>query len=118
MHYKTLFRILTKLLGVYFVVEGGAQLMTIVATALAMELMGSPRADRSWQFLNLIYQVLLTAAGAYLFFFGQKVVALAVPSNRPYCAECGYELSNSPSDVCPECGTHRRSGGQDNPASQ
>ena len=118
MRYKTLFRILMKLLGVYFVVDGGAQLVMIVPTALAMELMGSPRTSSSWQYFSLIYPVLLTAAGAYLFFFGQKVVALAVPSNRPYCAECGYELSNSPSDVCPECGTHRRSGGQDNPASQ
>jgi rubrerythrin len=44
-------------------------------------------------------------AGAYLFFGGKWVADKAIPSNRPYCHECGYELTGNVSDRCPECGT-------------
>ncbi len=46
------------------------------------------------------------AAGAYLFFRGSWIIDRAIPSNRPYCPECGYELYDvSRQTVCPECGT-------------
>jgi hypothetical protein len=43
--------------------------------------------------------------GFYLFFGRKWIVNLAIPSNRPYCAECGYDLSQTRSLRCPECGT-------------
>lgn len=45
------------------------------------------------------------AIGLYLFFGGEWVVNLAIASNRPYCPECGYDLSRATGPVCPECGT-------------
>jgi hypothetical protein len=42
--------------------------------------------------------------GAYFFFGGEWIVNRAIPSNRPYCPECGYDLSKSRSERCPECG--------------
>jgi hypothetical protein len=44
------------------------------------------------------------ALGAYLLFGGKWLVDLCIPSNRPYCPGCGYELSNSTTAICPECG--------------
>jgi hypothetical protein len=42
--------------------------------------------------------------GLYLFFGGKWIVNRAIPSSRPYCPGCGYELSNSTTAICPECG--------------
>jgi uncharacterized paraquat-inducible protein A len=59
---------------------------------------------------NIYYSVLNSGffnliAGLYLFFGGKWIVNKAIPSNRPYCHECGYELTHARSNVCPECGT-------------
>ncbi len=42
--------------------------------------------------------------GLYLLFGGKWIVNLCIPSNRPYCPECGYDLSKATSANCPECG--------------
>ncbi len=44
--------------------------------------------------------------GLYLLFSGEALVNLCIPSNRPYCPECGYELSESSQERCPECGVN------------
>lgn len=44
------------------------------------------------------------ALGAYLFVGGKWIIEKAIPSNRPYCPECGYDLSKATSANCPECG--------------
>ena len=41
----------------------------------------------------------------YLFFGGKWVADKAIPGNRPYCHECGYDLTNAAGNVCTECGT-------------
>jgi hypothetical protein len=43
--------------------------------------------------------------GAYLFFGGGLIVAYCIPSNRPYCPQCGYELRSARGQRCPECGS-------------
>jgi hypothetical protein len=53
----------------------------------------------------LIGYVLQLAFGLYLLFGGRWLVNLCIPSNRPYCPECGYDLShNKEAARCPECG--------------
>ncbi|MGB7157408.1 MAG: hypothetical protein WBD40_05045 [Tepidisphaeraceae bacterium] len=34
-----------------------------------------------------------------------RVLLKAIPGNRPYCHECGYDLTNAVGHVCVECGT-------------
>ena len=41
----------------------------------------------------------------YLFFGGKWIADKAIPGNRPYCHECGYDLTNAVGNVCTECGT-------------
>jgi hypothetical protein len=45
------------------------------------------------------------AIGLYLFFGGKWIANKAIPGNRPYCHECGYDLTQNSSGICPECGT-------------
>jgi predicted amidophosphoribosyltransferase len=47
----------------------------------------------------------MAASGLYLFFGGKWIVDLAIPGNRPYCQECGYDLTGAHRDRCPECDT-------------
>jgi len=107
MKHKTLFRLLVKLLGVYFIIAG-----SVAAARMAMQIvfaltqgtgMGAP-----YLWLNVLYSatgLLELAAGLYLFFGGRWVVDRAIPSNRPYCPECGYDLRGAAAGRCPECGT-------------
>jgi hypothetical protein len=57
------------------------------------------------ELLNLLANALYAAVGLYLFFGGKWIVDKAIPSNRPYCHECGYELTAATQNRCPECGT-------------
>ncbi len=36
-----------------------------------------------------------------------NIANLAIPGNRPYCDECGYDLTRAGAAACPECGTPR-----------
>ncbi|MHC4066571.1 MAG: hypothetical protein ACYSUI_19015 [Planctomycetota bacterium] len=103
MKYKTLFRLLLKLLGVYFfvdgVVNGGLYFwwgVAVPAGALALD--WSYVVPGVWQLIPVVF-------GIYLFFGGKRIVDWAIPSNRPYCPECGYDLSGAANNRCTECGT-------------
>ena len=62
------------------------------------------------QFMGL-YQIIIaitflipTVLSLFLFFKPNIIVNLAIPSNKPYCPECGYNLSKNTGSVCSECG--------------
>ncbi len=101
MRYKTLFRVWLKVLGVYLVVTGTAGfILTLVSITRQWEFGVSIGA----QLQNGLPRLFSLAIGLYLFFGGKWITDLAIPSNRPYCAECGYDIGHSPGDTCPECG--------------
>ena len=98
MKYKTLFRVLLKVVGVAVFVEGIGSLFMHMAY-IFMDVGG--------------FYFIFGAAGAlaqmciglYLFFGGQWLADKAIPGNRPYCHECGYDLTNAAGTLCSECGT-------------
>ena len=105
MRYKTLVRILIKTLGVYFFVEGVLHMGSYLGFVL--DNLGTVTTHR---FSPLIRYFLQLAIGFYLFFGGKWIVDRIIPSNRPYCHECGYDLTGMPPDKgeCSECGTAYR----------
>jgi len=112
MKYKTLFRIICKALGVYFIVIGASGIVGQIASVTAMQLQmrASLGLDRWWMLLGIASPLLQLVAGRYLLIRGDAIVNLAVPSNRPYCPDCGYDLSGSTGSICPECGTDPQRG--------
>jgi|SRR5581483_11274271 len=116
MRYKTLFATLCKLLGVYFFVLGlvgliGAVMnMVIVMMASRGIPAASVPAQWKWYLVSSTAQIFEIGAGLYLFFNSRRVADLAIPGNRPYCPECGYDLTGNAGDICPECGSHRQTG--------
>ena len=62
----------------------------------------------NWYYWNLmtdhVGDVVQLGLGLYLLFSGRWIADLAIPSNRPYCPECGYDNSEATGKCCPECG--------------
>jgi hypothetical protein len=116
MRYKTLFRVICKAMGVYFIVLGCTGLLGVAAVRIAFASRISPRDSIGWTVTQGVSSaaapVFQLAVGLYLFFGGRRIADLALPSNRFYCPECGYDTTGSEGLICPECGTHRQSGQQ------
>ena len=104
MRYKTLFRVLLKVIGVWFVVQGVVGVLQ--ATFQFLSWLDSSMPSTLWPIGWLAGHVIQIVLGLYCFFGGKWLTDLAIPGNRPYCPECGYDLSRSRGSTCPECGIH------------
>lgn len=108
MKYKTLFRMLLKAVGVWLFAEGLQGFVSGIALwSSVFQLPPNTRFGAQW-WLSIAQvmagPVIQIAIGLYLFFGGAWIANKAYPGNRPYCAECGYDLTGS-IERCPECGT-------------
>ena len=103
MKYKTLFRLALKAIAVLLLAQGLPQSIAMIAWMFQ----SSPGTSMKFPapYLQIAVGVLQPALGVYLFFGGKWIVNLAIPSNRPYCPECAYDLTGAPVERCPECGT-------------
>jgi len=111
MKYKTAFRLALRAIGVFLIAQSLPQLLVNLG-ALALTLLsvgvwgGSSSGLLDWRLQTFLMEMATTIAGLYLFFGGTWIVNRAIPSNRPYCHECGYEITGLPPEgLCPECGT-------------
>ncbi len=112
MKYKTLFRVLQKLVGLLVCAQG---VMWAASSLRSLFFLFDITGTRyvtgfptSWWTFIPIHGLVGVAVGSYLFFGGKWIANLAIPGNRPYCDECGYDLTDATGDSCPECGTQRR----------
>ena len=108
MRYKTLFRVMLKLLGVWLTANGLVSLVSTISNWAAMSLvrMGAGSVSYTYPYwTGLLGSAVSTSIGLYLFFGGKRIVDLAIPGNRPYCHECGYDLTGAAGNICNECWT-------------
>ena len=109
MRYKTLFRVLLKVFGVFLLTQGFIGMFDFMSM-LPLLLIESGSFDLETLIYLPMYgsspveAFLELSLGCYLFFGGKWVTNLAVPDNRIYCPECGYDLPRSNLEKCPECG--------------
>jgi hypothetical protein len=113
MKHKTWFRLLLKAIGVYMVLSAIPNLLSQIMGIVVNIAMYTPSGagisspfwtNLSWWLPQFIWWFGQVGIGLYLFFGGKWIVNMAIPSNRPYCPECGYDLSRKTTDRCPECG--------------
>lgn len=111
MKHKTWFRLVLKAIGIYLLAQSIPNLVSM-GYSLVTELshiasVGSGPMTGNWaQYMvrAMLPVALQFGIGCYLLFRGQWIVNLCIPSNRPYCPDCGYDISKSHGAVCPECG--------------
>ena len=106
MKHKTLFRLMLRVIGVLLFAEGLGSLVSQSGWVVSALLQAGGPGSLGWQALLVpLGHALQIGLGLYLFFGGQWVADIAIPGNRPYCHECGYDLTRAVSRRCPECDT-------------
>ncbi len=113
MKHKTWFRLVLKAIGVLLIGFALPGVATLLSKAGYHTMYRDPFAVRGvsapdwfyWQFLaSHVRDLVQLGLGLYLLFGGRWIADLAIPSNRPYCPECGYDISEATGKCCPECG--------------
>ncbi len=108
MKHKTAVRLAVRLIGLIFILAQVPWLVAMLFEFFSQTFLpfGATSSVIMFGWPQLIASSLICAFAIYLFLGGSHVVNFLVPSNRPYCPECGYELSAITQDgICPECGT-------------
>lgn len=117
MKHKTWFRLVLKAIGIFLIATGGASLIDSIFRALGQTLVfgrfSSGGFGPSASFEDVVVYMLYggviggiarIAIGAYLFLGGVKLINFCIPSNQPYCPDCGYDVREVSIEKCPECG--------------
>lgn len=107
MKYKTLFRLLLKFLGVTFLFEGVAGLLGgLIFLLLILPDIGrfGTSSGFGYPLAWITASIATIGFGLYLLLGAEGLVNRVIPSNHPYCPECGYDLIGGVTDTCPECG--------------
>lgn len=109
MKHKTWFRLVVKAIGILVFCLGLAEFCGLV-----LHLAGVVFTDAipSVGLPDLLYQfgyafgraVGGMVIGAFLLSSADLVTDRIIPSNRPYCPACGYEIAGVKTGDCPECG--------------
>jgi len=109
MKHKTWFRLVVKAIGILLFCLGLAEFC-----GLALLLAGAVFTDsvQSVGLRDLLYQfgygfgrsVGGMVIGAFLLSSADVITDRVIPSNRPYCPACGYEIAGVTASDCPECG--------------
>jgi hypothetical protein len=102
MRYKTLFRVMLKFLGVWLTTNAMVGACGSLSTWITSTWL---RGEGGYPYYMLFIRDGVGSIGLYLFFAGKWIADLAIPGNRPYCHECGYDLSGAAGRICHECGT-------------
>jgi hypothetical protein len=110
MKHKTWFRLLLKAIGVamlaYAIPQAVSSLCNISWWLLNDDGSTSWTGTQwvSWTLISFLHVAAQIAVGLYLLLGGEWIVNKCIPSNRPYCPNCGYDLSHNTGERCSECG--------------
>ncbi len=115
MKHKTWFRLVLKAIGIFLLATGAIDVIDSVSRGIGqLAAFGSRMGGGTIYDLQQLLSIALYSGviggigrvviGAYLLFGGAKLVNLCIPSNRPYCPHCGYDLRAVSDELCPECG--------------